>query len=102
MNNDYPNTPGFVDVDTSEAAAERLEPSVETLRGTVLRAISNSPQGLTCDEVEVLLALRHQTASARCRELELLGWLVKTDGKRVTRSGRGARVYRRTEPRNAT
>ncbi len=36
-------------------------------------------RGSTDDELEVALGLLHQTASARRRELELMGRVVKTD-----------------------
>lgn len=48
---------------------------------------------MTCDEVEIVTGLKHQTASARIRELALKG-LIKDSGKRrLTRSGRKAVVY---------
>lgn len=37
--------------------------------------------------------MRHQTASARVRELVLAGLIEDTGKRRKTRSGRGARVY---------
>lgn len=93
----YPERPGFVlGSDTSLHAADSLDDTVLTeLRLEVYRfAKSCEPRGIICDEAEVALAMRHQTASARIRELELFGWLVKTDQTRLTRSRRSARVYR--------
>jgi hypothetical protein len=93
----YPATPGFVrGSDTSEAAASSLDPNVLTeLRLRVYQfALKQEPRGVICDEVETALGMAHQTASARIRELELSGWLVKTEDKRLTRSGRSARIYR--------
>lgn len=49
--------------------------------------------GATCDEIEVALGLRHQTASARIRELVEAGKLVDSDERRPTRSGRDAVVW---------
>lgn len=86
--------------DTSQAAAESMAESSTAIRTRVLRYVRDcGPFGATCDEIELRLRLRHQTASARCRELVLMGLLEKhTDphtGKtvrRVTRSGRAASV----------
>ena len=61
--------------------------------------------GMTCDEIEVALDLRHQTASCFIRFLTQDGWLYpvrKGNGeieKRTTRAGRGAIVWAaRLEP----
>ncbi|NNG46551.1 MAG: hypothetical protein HKM86_05470 [Deltaproteobacteria bacterium] len=89
----YDGRPPRVDEDTSGAAADSMLPVVNALQGKVLAFVSSCPSGATCDEVEVGLGLRHQTASARLRELYLLGRLYQTDAKRRTRSGRKARVY---------
>lgn len=85
----YPASPCSVPCDTSEAAAESIEPT--HLRRAVLTCFGTT--GRTCDEVEVLLDLRHQTASARIRELVMLGFLKDSGERRATRSGRQARVY---------
>jgi Fic family protein len=63
------------------------------LRARIRNVISESRDGLTCDEVEVLTGLKHQTASARIRELALLG-VIQENGKRPTRSGRNAVIWR--------
>jgi predicted transcriptional regulator len=66
-----------------------------TARLAVLRAIrSAEPQGLTVDEVERLLRLTHQTASARVHELRRAGLVVDSGRKRMTRNGREATVWR--------
>ena len=98
MNDDlfgYPHTPGFVfSSATSAMAAASLSPDhLSRMRAMIYAIIKIAPAGYTCDEIEVAFKLRHQTASARLRELELSGHLVKGD-KRKTRSGRMARVYR--------
>lgn len=90
----YPEEPGSVAVDTSQAAAESIKGTAASLRAQVLSEIkSNGIFGLTCDELENMTGMRHQTASARCRELELMKLVIKTHVKRHTRSGRQARVY---------
>lgn len=93
---DYPSRPGFVrDSDTSEAAANSLDDAdLGFLRGQIWRFIASRPHGATCDETEVALGLRHQTASARLRELFLGGWVFTGDECRLTRSMRRAHVYR--------
>lgn len=62
---------------TSELAAESMEKSIVGLRRDVLDCVSARPDGATCDEVEQILSMRHQTASARCRELVLMGKLER-------------------------
>lgn len=51
--------------------------------------------GATDDEIEQGLDMRHQTASARRRELVLAGRVVerRTLPRRTTRSGRSAQVW---------
>ena len=58
----------------------------------VLRYIGDQG-GATCDEAEVALQLRHQTASARFNDLKRAGLIVKSGRRRPTRSGRKADVY---------
>lgn len=88
----YPEEPGFMkESPTSRAAAESMMISAASLRGLVLAYIGKT-SGLTCDEVEVGLGLRHQTASARITELKLAG-RIRSIGRRPTRSGRYAEVW---------
>lgn len=49
-------------------------------------------RGATCDEVEAVSSLPHQTVSARITEAKALGLLVPSGEKRKTRSGRNAAV----------
>jgi hypothetical protein len=87
--------------ETSFQAAESLQPSLGKLEGMVLAYIELScgASGATDDQIEEALNLKHQTASARRRELELKGLVVKKYNekkvriKRKTRSGRNAGVY---------
>jgi hypothetical protein len=96
----YGGNPPFVSgSDTSEAAAESIKPSSSTLRFKVLTFIKEAGlQGATDDEVEVALDLRHQTASARRRELVLSGHIRDSGSRRPTRSGRGATVWELIPP----
>lgn len=92
----YPSRPGYVrDADTSRDAADSLDESLlSRLRGEIFALIDvRGERGATCDEIEVALDLRHQTASARVRELALAELIFDTGQRRRTRSGRGARVY---------
>ena len=90
---DHPAEPPSVAVDTSMDAAASLPPDwLAGKRRQVLLAIV-AADGLTCDEVEQQLGMRHQTAAARCWELEGNLLLEKSDQRRVTRSGRTARLY---------
>lgn len=83
----------FVEGDTSRQAAESMEGSVRSIRLRVLRLIVEAPFGMTCDEVERRLGGRHQTISARIRELVQQGAVRDTGLRRMTSSGRSARIY---------
>jgi len=90
----YPATPGYVaGSETSKAAAAFVEPSAGTVRAWVLKEIRKAGQkGLSCEQLERRCKLRHQSASARIRELVLDG-LVEIIGTRENESGVRARVY---------
>jgi hypothetical protein len=49
--------------------------------------------GCTCDEVEVVTGMSHQSTSARITELVIEGKIRDTGVRRKTRTGRTARVY---------
>ena len=70
-----------------------MEPSASSIRARVYALVASAgKKGMTCDEVEQQTGYRHQTASARMRELVLQGRLVKR-GTRATRSGRQANIH---------
>ena len=81
--------------DTSEAAAEMVTPSAATMRRRVYEHIDRSGSA-TCDECEAALQMKHQTCSARIRELVKAGLVEDTGHRRRTRSGATARVYATT------
>lgn len=89
------------DEDTSREAANRIEPTRQTLRHLVLAFITACGSwGATDDEIEEALDMRHQTASARRRELQLMEKVFNpVDGfdligrRRPTRSGCPAKVW---------
>lgn len=90
---------------TSKEASKSIQAVLGPLQEKVRRYVHGcGEQGATCDETEEALDLRHQTASARIRELVLKDKLLlievtpKADGTkryltRPTRSRRQARVY---------
>ena len=79
---------------TSKAAADSMKEDAKAIREWVYRLIEASgPTGFTDDELEQILKKRHQTISARRRELVLDG-IVKDSGRvRPTRSKRNATVW---------
>jgi hypothetical protein len=84
----------FVGTDTSLAAAAAAEPGAATVRGLVLYYIRRDAEvGATDDEIEEELGMRHQTVSARRRELVLQGFIKDSGERRQTRSGRKAIVW---------
>jgi len=90
----YGGSAPSVPVDTSEAAAESMEPHLARLERQVLELFEQrGDRGLTDDEGEQETGLSHQTFSARRRTLELRGLVVRTEQRRKTRSGRSAAVY---------
>jgi hypothetical protein len=79
---------------TSLLAAERIAPIAGTMQARVLAVVRQAGEdGATCDEVEQSLGGRHQSISARIRELVLLGWVEDSGRERPTRSRRHAVVY---------
>lgn len=78
--------------DTSREAARSMEYLAPRDRARVLAHIRHCG-GCTCDEVEAALRLSHQTASARINDLLRSEDIHDSGGRRVTRSGRKARVY---------
>jgi hypothetical protein len=78
--------------DTSRDAAESMRPHVSAIENYVLGFVE-APGGATCDEVECLSRLPHQTASARLKGLRDKGLIKFSGAKRPTRTGRAAMVY---------
>jgi len=89
----FPPSPPYVrHSDTSKAAAESVRESAPTMRERVLTCIRHNGN-LTCFEVEQILSMAHQTASARIRELALKGKIRDSGKRRATGSGRKAVVW---------
>ena len=91
--------------ETSFDAGEAIKPKINRLCRIILDAIEASPQGLHCDQTEVITGINHQTCSPRFKELkdcippEIIPRRLP-DGsieRRKTRSGRRAVVYVRNQ-----
>lgn len=79
--------------ETSQAAALSQLGKASSKRRRVYEVIRDEPGGATDDLVEARTGWRHQTVSARRRELVLKG-LVKDSGRKATTSsGRKATVW---------
>lgn len=104
----YGGAPGFVrDSETSHDAAMSMLPSAGTLRRRVYDFLHESGSvveahamgevlilgGAIDEEIEEALDLKHQTASARRRELVLAGLVRDSGQRRRTSSGRRAVVW---------
>lgn len=75
----------------SVEANKKAQPAKERDRGKIVDLLMHEPTGMTCDEIEVRLNLKHQTASARLTELKRDG-LVFVWGRRKTPTGSFAGV----------
>jgi hypothetical protein len=98
----YGGFPPHARTDTSIDAADSIIDSINELQRTILAFILDTEgedvTGATCDEIEEELGLKHQTASARVRELSQRGLIVDSGDRRPTRSGRQAIVWVRGDP----
>lgn len=73
---------------TSFAARASLEPHLELLEKIVMTFLEDDPK--TCDAIEELSGLSHQSASARLTALSKRGIIYDTGLRAPTRSGRKA------------
>ena len=81
-------------VDTSRAAAAQILASQDRMVAEVFAAVQAAGSGgLTCQEVEDLLGMLHQTASARIYDLHEAGGIIDSGQRRTTRSQRWAIVW---------
>lgn len=84
----------FSNTDTSLDAAKSVQYSAGSIRSRVFRFIKSCGKyGATDDEIEIWSGMRHQTISARRRELVLNDSITYSGIKRNTRSGRKAQVW---------
>ena len=95
-----PSAPFVRNSETSKEAAESVRKELGPMCRKVRSAIASRNNGLTCSEIEEELDMKHQTASARLRDLQKAGyieWKINPEtGKYFTRktsSGRNGKVY---------
>lgn len=89
-------TPTQAEIPTSMESQDMLERAGK--KSKYRRAIfefieARGERGATCDEIEVALALRHQTASCFIRFLTQDFFLKNSGTRRITRAGRQAIVW---------
>ena len=89
----------FSNPTTSKDAAKSMEKRAPIAAAVIYSTICDwgapGSRGLTCDEVECIKKISHQTASARIRDLARIGMIVDSGERRKTRSGRNAIVWRK-------
>lgn len=79
---------------TSLEAYAWIKEHSTSLRAQLYGAIyARGSYGATCDELEQIHSMKHQTASARIRELRDAKLIYDSNERRTTRSGRKAIVY---------
>jgi hypothetical protein len=98
----YGGMPPHVNKTTSWAAAVSMRTAVGQLAQLVLDEIEKQAEGATCEEIEILLNMKHQTVSARIRELVLMNKLYDSGATRYNASGRKAIVYMLVSKKPAT
>jgi hypothetical protein len=76
---------------SAQAAGAMRAHDLARLEAIVLAAIKARPR--TCDDVEIVTGLTHQSASARIRGLVLRDQLVDSGRRAKTRHGRNAVVW---------
>lgn len=86
--------PHVKESDTSREAAVDVTPKAPAIRQQVWSLIAaRGPIGATDDEIEVHLNMRHETVSARRRELAIQRFVVDSGRRRNTRRGKAATVW---------
>lgn len=79
--------------ETSRQALKSQKDKAPTDCGAILARLKQRRTGRTCDELETLLSMSHQTASARLRDLAMRGDIRDSGKRRKTRTGRTAIVW---------
>jgi len=78
--------------DTSIEAYDSVQEYIPTIIQRIYKILlKTSPK--TCDELEMILGMKHQTVSASLRKLFKLGLIKDIGERRLTRSGRKAIVW---------
>ncbi len=78
-------------LELSREAWESIQGRAPSDREAVYLLLVEKP--MTCDEIEVLTGLRHQTASARVNDLKRAHRICDSGVRRKTRSNRNATVW---------
>ena len=78
--------------DTSYEAAQSLRFQLSVIRRSVLYAVEAEPDGITCEQLEAVTGLKHQTVSARLKELQDRGYVEWRTDPRTGRHFRSANV----------
>ena len=95
----YPDAPGFKEKgDTSQEAAEAMEPRVGTLRARVLKLLRSGDYEMTADEIADYLRETMFAIRPRVTELGKLGLIAKTGKRRKNASGMNAHVWAAVRP----
>lgn len=76
--------------ETSIQAHESQKDKAPLDRVRLLDQIRKYATGISCDRLEVLLCMKHQTASARLRDLAIAGKIVDSGRRETTSTGRKA------------
>jgi len=85
-----PYVPGSA---TSKAAASQVKPRRPNKGIRIFRSIRGDASGYTCEEIELMLSMRHQTVSARLVELVACGCIRLAGVQRLTSAEAPAEVY---------
>lgn len=80
--------------DTSEEAAEAIEPRLSLLQELVLVVLRHRPNGLTDEEMQTEAVMQPSTQRPRRVELVAQGLVEDSGTRRKTRSGRSAVVWK--------
>lgn len=88
--------PPSAPVDTSREAARAIVPAQKSMQRTVINLLYTASEsghiGLTADEIDAKVGWGSATVTPRLWELEKMGLVRKSETKRMTRSGKRARV----------
>ena len=76
--------------ETSLEAKESQKDKAPVDREIIMGHMKKHPRGTTCDRLEAVLGMSHQTASARINDLARAGRVVDSGRREKTRTGRNA------------
>lgn len=90
---EYPDSPGFKAPGTSAEAAERIAPSVKTLRSEVLRTMIRANRPMTADEIATEMKRSILSVRPRVSELRRLGCIRPSGSRGKNDSGMSAMAW---------